>query len=101
MAKYLQTAGELKKLFNDFMETNELPASAAVQLAHIVNLSVRCCPRATQGTVRKNIVEIASGDFCNVSMTAEISESGYSFKLIHIGPRKSAISTEYKTEATA
>lgn len=95
MARYLETARELQTQVDDLMdylqslESPEMDAPAvAVKLGHIVNLSVRCNPRQPQGTVRKNIVQTAMENWCNVSMTKEVAESGtYSYNKIHISAK--------------
>lgn len=99
MARYLDTASDLRKEVNSFMEAyvkdnhpmvedSANMKEAAVQLGHIINLAVRCSPRAVQGTVRKNIVATAMGKFCEVAMTQEVDEkTGRNFNKIHITPK--------------
>lgn len=95
MSRYLETAAKLKDEINAFMqqfvndidqmEPQKFMEEAAVALGHIINLAVRCNPRQSQGTVRKNIVATAMKDYCNVSMTRETDErTGREFNKIHI-----------------
>ena len=95
MARYLETATQLSKEIDSFLDTfcemdgQGIPPQAAVQLGHIVNLAVRCNPRQSQGTVRKNIVATAMKHHCIVTMTKETDEvSGREFNKIHIKPIK-------------
>lgn len=91
MARYLEVAAELNENIKQFVASYlpDLPPEAAVQLGHIVNLAVRCCPRPVQGTVRKNIVEKAVGDWCRVTMTKGFDErTQKSFNKINIIPKQ-------------
>ena len=93
MPRYLETAAKLNERVEDlfaFVESTHpvdgpYEDQLAIMLAHIVNLSVRCNPRQSQGVVRKIIVEIAMGARCNVSMTRETdADTGREFNQIHI-----------------
>ena len=105
MSRYMETANELRKNVEAFMEafveeplTHEggeqgridpqdrlITAVAAVQLGHIINLAVRCSPRPVQGTVRKNIVAEAMKKYCEVTMTKEYDEkTDNEYNKIHI-----------------
>ncbi len=98
MPRYVETSGELGKLVNEFMESFVAPAvgscgvegmnDAAVQLGHIVNLAIRCNPRAVQHTVRRNIVQIAMKKYCIIGMKEVMDETtGVSYNKIKIMPR--------------
>ncbi len=97
MARCLETAEQLRKEVESFItteltgtRTHEGPEvnQVAARLGHIVNLAVRCNPRQSQGTVRKNIVAIAMRDYCKVTMTRETDEiTGYEFNQICIRPK--------------
>lgn len=109
MARYLETAGELRKEVENLVEVfisgkgplthevngEQVPVDyqdrvgmATRQIGHIINLAIRCCPRGVQHTVRKNIVEKAVGKYCRVRMTEETDErTGNTFHKIHIEPR--------------
>ncbi len=91
MPRYLETARKLREEVQSFVNNfilvdrhGETPDSI-VQLAHIINLAIKCSPRGIQSTVRKNIVAMAVKDYCNVTMTKEFNEStGRHFNKIHI-----------------
>lgn len=92
MARYLETADQLRKEVESFMVAITLEdadmGQLAVQLGHIINLAVRCNPRQAQGTVRKNIVAKAMMKYCSVTMTKEYDErTDRQFNKIHIKPR--------------
>lgn len=78
MARYLQTVEKLRQEVDGFLLKN--PEACPVELGHIINLAVRCSPRAVQGTVRKNIVSGAMTNHCDVTMTKEPE----GFNKIHI-----------------
>ena len=90
---YMQTADELRKEVETLVNALEAgwsvpPVDIAKQIGHIVNLAVRCAPRAVQGTVRKNIVSKAVEKYCRVTMTRETDErTGREYNKIHIEPR--------------
>lgn len=90
MAHYLETAQQLKELVNQFMEQHgselaEANSKMAVDLGMIINLTVRCNPRQSQGVVRKNIVETAMTSWCTVTMSKEHdTQTQRSFNRIHI-----------------
>jgi len=77
MARYLETAEELRKEVNALIDrVNNMGGELdVVKLGHIINLAVRCSPRGVQHTVRKNIVATAMADHCRVTMT-EMPKSG-------------------------
>lgn len=96
MARYMETAAELRKEVQSLMEDNHLipqkdePLKQVVaqKIAHIINLAIRSCPRGVMGTVRKNIVQEAVRDYCRVSMTKETDErTGREYNKIHISPK--------------
>lgn len=68
MAKYKKLAEEANKIVESLIEKHNLSRSDIEQLGHLVNLAVRAHPRPCQGTVRKNIVEIALGEHATVRM---------------------------------
>ena len=83
MAKYLETAEDLRKAVNAFLETHcendgqGISPGAGVELGHIVNLAVltvECNPRQSQGVVRENIVATAMKNHCKVTMTKVMDE---------------------------
>lgn len=94
MARYMETAADLAK------EVEALLAECAVcesekvgaitqRVGHIINLSIRACPRGVQHTVRLNIVREAVGKYCRVTMTEELDErTQRTYHKIHIEPRK-------------
>lgn len=105
MARYMQVASELRKEVESFVNvfvkgeplTHEVAGQpvaidpqdrvneAARQLGYIINLAVRCAPRAVQSTVRKNIVQEAVGRYCDVTMTQEEDKvTGRTYNKIHI-----------------
>lgn len=96
--RYLETARQLKGEVDTFMERfvgdldvgdlEGFKRQASVALGHIINLAVRCNPRQSQGTVRKNIVATAMEDHCKVTMTRERDErTGKEFNKIHISAK--------------
>lgn len=93
MSWYMETAGDLRKEVNHFLRYlfGETPISreeTAQKIGHIVNLTIRACPRGVQHTIRKNIVQEAVRDFCHVSMTEETDEhTGRTYHKIHIIPK--------------
>jgi aminoglycoside phosphotransferase len=108
MARYMETADELRKEVESFVKIfiegepltqqvgeEQVPVDpqdrrnvAAQRLGHIVNLAIRACPRGVQHTVRLNIVREAVGRYCKVTMTEETDErTGRSYHKIHIQPR--------------
>lgn len=103
MPRYMETAEELRSEVNQFLRIVEsymvdagLPSDsvqgalteAAVHMGRIVNLAVRCSPRAVQHTVRKNIVQKAVRDYCRVGMAEVVdSETGRTFHKIDIVPK--------------
>jgi len=106
MARYLEVAHELGREIEKFIKAygpgaadeNQMARAAqllgvkeammARDLGYIVNLAVRCSPRAVQGTVRKNIVEAAVGKWCRVAMTKGHDEqTGRDFNKISITER--------------
>lgn len=77
MARYLQVAEQVRSAVDSFLEqfvSEDQRQAAAIQLGHIVNLSVRCNPRPSQGVVRRNIVAKAMENHCKVAMTKEADE---------------------------
>ncbi len=91
MPRYLETAQKLREEVQSFVNNFilvpecETTPDSIVQLAHIINLAVRCSPRGIQGVIRRNIVATAMKDYCNVTMTEEWDEStGRHFNKIHI-----------------
>lgn len=87
MPRYLETAkqlhGAIEKLATRLNLTNEDIA----EIGLIANLAVRCCPRACQSTVRRNIIAEALRDRCNVRMNVVTDEiTGKTFNAISISP---------------
>ena len=105
MARYMEIAGDLRKEVESFVEGNlldlhpglesgdpcgrdsQLINQMVVQIGHIINLSIRACPRGVQHTVRLNIVKEAVGRYCKVTMTEEVGNQGATYHKIHIEPR--------------
>jgi len=100
MARYLEVAEQLQSHVKAFVEMFIVgddtgldiipkPDEKAVEdLGHIINLAVRCNPRQSQRVVRKNIVEVAMRNYCDVSMTKEYDEkTRREFNLIHISAK--------------
>jgi hypothetical protein len=106
MARYMETADDLRKEVESFVEGNllqlhpgledgdpcgrdsELINQMVCQIGHMINLAIRACPRGVQHTVRLNIVREAVGRYCKVTMTEETDErTGRSYHKIHISPR--------------
>lgn len=93
MPKYLETANDLRKEIEHFVDAYVLTpcpdiCAATIALGHIVNLAVRCNPRQSQGTVRKNIVAKAMQKYCEVQMTRETDEkTKREYNKIHITSR--------------
>jgi hypothetical protein len=85
MARYLETAKEANAIVERLHHELRFTPTQLEDLAHLVNLTVRCSPRGVQGTVRKNIVQAAMGKHCRVSMTREVDEkTGREYNKIHI-----------------
>ena len=110
MARYLEIAGDLRKeveaclngvkqLIENAIETHPEDVTTeecfkqpiqdlAVKIGHMINLSIRACPRGVQHTVRLNIVKEAVGRYCRVTMTEEMDErTQRTYHKIHIEPR--------------
>jgi hypothetical protein len=94
MARYLEIAEEGRKevvaLINDLTAANPgIDAKdLAIKIGRIVNLAVRCAPRAVQSTVRKNIVHGMVRDYCHVTMTEVTDErTGNTYHAINISRR--------------
>jgi len=85
MAKYLDTARQLQDLVEAFAVQKGLENADVAKIGEMINLAIRCCPRGVQHTVRKNIVDVAVGKFCHVSMHEVQGERG-SFHAIEITP---------------
>lgn len=87
MAKYEALAREANKIVEDLIKKYNMHEQDIVALGHLVNLSVRAHPRPCQGTVRKNIVNIATGDHCGVNMVRRSDPvSGKEYNVIDIYP---------------
>lgn len=87
MARYLETAKQLRGKIESLAVRLNLTNEDIAEIGLIVNLAVRCCPRACQSTVRRNIVAEATRGHCQVSMnvvTDEITKK--SFNAISIAP---------------
>ena len=96
MARYMEMATNLQEEVNKFMDayvrrdgiTEQETFEAGVQMGHIVNLAVRCNPRPSQGTVRRNIVAKAVENYCLVLMNKETDEkTGREYNKISIMPK--------------
>lgn len=95
MPKYMETAGQLKERVEELLRvlSTYLPddgsiASVAVDIGHIINLAVRCAPRAVHHTVRKNIVSKAVGSYCKVQMIEMVDLiSSKKYHQIDISPK--------------
>ena len=68
MARYLETAREANAIVERLHHQLNFTPQQMEDLGHLVNLIVRCAPRAVQSTVRKNIVQTAMGRHCRVRM---------------------------------
>lgn len=87
MARYLETARKLHDAIEKFSTRLNLTNEDIAELGLIANLAVRCCPRACQSTVRRNIISEALRGHCNVSMHQVKDErTGFTFNAIDITP---------------
>lgn len=86
MARYLETAKQLRGKIESLAVRLNLTNEDIAELGLIVNLAVRCCPRACQSTVRRNIVAEATKGHCNVTMRlVKDKVTGCEFNAISVG----------------
>lgn len=87
MPRYLETAKQLHGAIERLAERLNLTNEDIAEIGLIANLAVRCCPRACQSTVRRNIISEAVKGHCNVTMRQVTDEkTGYTFNAISIAP---------------
>lgn len=103
MARYLETARKLHDAIEKFAKRLNLTNEDIADLGLIANLAVRCCPRACQSTVRRNIIAEAVKGHCNVSMNKVRDEkTGFEFNaisIIPIGAKNDPVLSKTVTEA--
>lgn len=85
MARYMQIASDMRGKVDVLAKRLNMSNDDVADLAYIINLAVRACPRAVQSTVRGNIVGTAVKDYCDVAMTKETDKkTGRQFNKIVI-----------------
>lgn len=71
MARYEKIAADMRTKVIALAKRCEMSPTDVADLAYIINLAVRCAPRAVHSTVRRNIVAMAVKDYCRVDMLEE------------------------------
>lgn len=87
MARYLETAKQLRGAIEKLSARLNLTNEDIAEIGLIANLAVRCCPRACQSTVRRNIIAEATKGHCIVTINVVTDEiTGKTFNAIRISP---------------
>lgn len=87
MPRYLETAKQLRGAIEKLAARLNLTNEDVAEIGLIANLAVRCCPRACQSTVRRNIIAEATKGRCNVTMNkVKDLVTGFEFNAISIAP---------------
>ena len=88
MARYLETAKEAKLIADQLIDECHLDPDQIVALGHLINLVVRCSPRAVQHTVRERIVSTILKDHARVSMEEKVdTQTARVYNVIRIVPK--------------
>lgn len=77
--------------------TDEAHLTKAIKLlGYAINDTLTSVPsgRAVQHTVRKNIVDVAIGKYCDISMHSGLADDGYKYHYIDIEPKEITNETE-------